>query len=101
MVGRAEFRLDGRRVHARRSRSLAFVWNILVSLRDGAAAGDNPWHAWTLEWATTSPPPIHNFDRLPPIRSRRPLWDVAHPENPDWQRKEEQRGARDSGRNRR
>jgi len=63
---------------------LVFIWNIIVSLRRGQPAGDNPWQAWTLEWATTSPPPVHNFDRLPPVRSRRPLWDLAHPENPDW-----------------
>ncbi|MGA8184468.1 MAG: cytochrome c oxidase subunit I [Terriglobia bacterium] len=64
--------------------SLIFIWNIVVSLRQGEPAGDNPWEAWSLEWATTSPPPVHNFDRIPPIRSRRPLWDLAHPENPDW-----------------
>ncbi len=62
---------------------LVFLWNILRSLRHGDAAGDNPWAAWTLEWATASPPPPHNFDRVPPVRSRRPLWDLAHPENPD------------------
>jgi heme/copper-type cytochrome/quinol oxidase subunit 3 len=62
---------------------LVLLWNIVVSLRRGRPASDNPWSAWTLEWATTSPPPVHNFDRLPPIRSRRPLWDLAHPENPD------------------
>jgi heme/copper-type cytochrome/quinol oxidase subunit 3 len=62
---------------------LVLLWNIVVSLRNGQPAGDNPWEAWTLEWATTSPPPVQNFDRVPPIRSRRPLWDLAHPENPD------------------
>jgi cytochrome c oxidase subunit I+III len=62
---------------------LILLGNIVVSLRRGKIAGDNPWNAWTLEWATTSPPPLQNFDRLPPIRSRRPLWDLAHPENPD------------------
>ena len=42
-----------------------FVINIVTSLRHGDIAGDNPWEAWTLEWATTSPPPAHNFDSLP------------------------------------
>jgi heme/copper-type cytochrome/quinol oxidase subunit 1 len=63
---------------------LVFIWNVIASLRNGKPAGDNPWDAWTLEWATTSPPPVHNFDRLPPIRGRRPLWDLAHPDKADW-----------------
>jgi cytochrome c oxidase subunit 1/cytochrome c oxidase subunit I+III len=62
---------------------LVLLWNLVASLRHGRPAGNNPWNAWTLEWATTSPPPAQNFDRLPSIRSRRPLWDLAHPENPD------------------
>ena len=64
--------------------SVIFIWNIMYSRRHGEVAGDNPWDAWSLEWATTSPPPVHNFDRIPPILSRRPLWDLAHPDNPDW-----------------
>lgn len=59
---------------------LLLMWNVVVSLRSGAPAGDNPWNAWTLEWATTSPPPEHNFDAVPPVNGRRPLWDLAHPE---------------------
>jgi heme/copper-type cytochrome/quinol oxidase subunit 1 len=66
--------------------ALVFLVNIVYSLRRGAVAGDNPWNAWTLEWATTSPPPEENFERVPPVRSRRPLWDLAHPEDPDWLR---------------
>jgi cytochrome c oxidase subunit 1/cytochrome c oxidase subunit I+III len=63
--------------------ALVLVVNVLWSLRSGAVAGDNPWQAWTLEWATTSPPPEHNFDAVPPMHGRRPLWDLAHPEAPD------------------
>ncbi|HEU4673546.1 MAG TPA: cytochrome c oxidase subunit I [Candidatus Limnocylindrales bacterium] len=57
---------------------LPFLWNIFVSLRNGEIAGDDPWEANTLEWATSSPPPPYNFDRLPPIRSERPLFDLRH-----------------------
>jgi cytochrome c oxidase subunit I len=61
-----------------------FVYNVLVSLRKGRPAGDNPWDAWTLEWATTSPPPAYNFEVIPTVHSRRPLWDLQHPDDPDW-----------------
>jgi cytochrome c oxidase subunit 1 len=59
--------------------AVVFVVNLASSARRRVPAGDNPWHAFTLEWATTSPPPEHNFERLPPIRSARPLWNVEHP----------------------
>ncbi len=62
-----------------------FLFNLVFSYFRGKPAGPNPWNAWTLEWATTSPPPPHNFDVLPEVKSRRPLWDLMHPENPDWQ----------------
>jgi heme/copper-type cytochrome/quinol oxidase subunit 1 len=58
---------------------LTFIVNLGVSLRKGRPAGPDPWGGQTLEWATTSPPPEHNFDSLPPIRSERPLWDLHHP----------------------
>jgi len=57
---------------------LPFLWNVFVSLRSGKAAGDDPWEANTLEWATSSPPPPYNFDHLPEIRSERPLFDLRH-----------------------
>jgi cytochrome c oxidase subunit 1 len=56
-----------------------FAWNIYRSLRKGELAGPDPWKGQTLEWATSSPPPPHNFDSLPPIRSNRPVWDLRHP----------------------
>ena len=57
--------------------------NVVRSRRLGREAGENPWQAWTLEWATSSPPPPENFQQLPPIRSRRPLWDLVNPERRD------------------
>jgi cytochrome c oxidase subunit 1 len=63
---------------------LCFVINMLRSLRKGRIAGPDPWDAWTLEWSTSSPPPPYNFAVVPTVRSRRPLWDLKHPEDPDW-----------------
>jgi cytochrome c oxidase subunit I len=62
-----------------------FVYNIFASLWNGRPAGDDPWDAWTLEWATTSPPPGYNFEVIPVVQSRRPLWDQKHPDDPDGQ----------------
>ncbi|MDX0605278.1 cytochrome c oxidase subunit I [Sinorhizobium medicae] len=53
---------------------LVFIYNVAASARGGDVAGANPWDASTLEWATTSPPPPHNFDRIPFVTSREPLW---------------------------
>jgi heme/copper-type cytochrome/quinol oxidase subunit 1 len=53
---------------------LLFVVNFVRSLAKGKLAGDNPWGAGTLEWATHSPPPAFNFVALPVVTSREPLW---------------------------
>ncbi|HVS96528.1 MAG TPA: cbb3-type cytochrome c oxidase subunit I, partial [Puia sp.] len=56
---------------------LLLVYLIWKSGRYGRAAGTDPWDAYTLEWATrTSPPPLKNFDDLPPVVSRRAWWDM-------------------------
>ena len=54
---------------------LLFVINVAVSLRRGALAGDDPWGADTLEWATSSPPPPYNFAHIPVVEGRAPLWE--------------------------
>jgi cytochrome c oxidase subunit 1 len=64
---------------------LIFAYNFIVSYWRGEVAGDDPWDAWTLEWATSSPPPVYNFEELPEVHSRRPLWDLKHPDDPDWE----------------
>jgi cytochrome c oxidase subunit I len=58
--------------------TIPLLWNVFISLRAGKIAGDDPWEANTLEWATSSPPPPYNFDHLPEIRSERPLFDLRH-----------------------
>jgi hypothetical protein len=55
---------------------LMIVLNVLWSVAWGAPAGDDPWEANTLEWATTSPPPSYNFATIPVVRSANPNWDV-------------------------
>ena len=64
---------------------LLFAVNLIWSYFRGQQAGNDPWDAWTLEWGTTSPPPPYNFAEDPIVRSRRPLWDLKHPEDPDWE----------------
>jgi len=62
---------------------LIFVANLILSYFKGPLAGNDPWDAWTLEWAASSPPPAYNFAVIPTVESRRPLWDLKHPEDPD------------------
>ena len=54
---------------------LVLVVNVVYSLLYGAEAGPNPWDAPTLEWATSSPPPSYNFEVIPSVASRHPLWE--------------------------
>ena len=63
---------------------LVFIWNLVNAMLKGPPAGNDPWDAWTLEWSTPSPPPEYDFAQVPVVRSRRPLWDLKHPEDPDW-----------------
>ena len=56
---------------------VVFFINLFVSARKGTPAGENPWNAGTLEWATSSPPPPYNFARPPVVGSSNPLWEPA------------------------
>jgi cytochrome c oxidase subunit I len=63
---------------------MILTWNLVNSYLHGKEAGNDPWDAWTLEWSTPSPPPDYNFAVDPVVGSRRPLWDIKHPNDPDW-----------------
>jgi cytochrome c oxidase subunit 1 len=63
---------------------LVFAANLVISWLYGERAGNDPWDGWTLEWLTSSPPPVYNFAEVPTVQSRRPLWDLKHPDDPDW-----------------
>ncbi len=57
---------------------LVMIWNWYRTMRQGKIAGDDPWDAQTLEWSISSPPPAHNFARIPVVASRRPFWDQKY-----------------------
>lgn len=61
---------------------IVFAFNLLRTWLRGAPAGNDPWGGQTVEWWTTSPPPRHNFDSLPAIRSHAPLLDLREERAP-------------------
>ncbi len=58
------------------------IWNLICTI--GVVFQVIGTLILTLEWATSSPPPEYNFAETPTIKSRRPLWDIKHPTDPDW-----------------
>ena len=62
---------------------LPFIWNVWKSYRFGPQVDvDDPWgHGMSLEWATSSPPPLRNFNQIRRIRSERPAFDLHFPEH--------------------
>src|SRR5690554_8197663 len=57
--------------------------NVIQGFRSGKPAGNDPWDARTLEWATTSPPPYYNFASQPVVNSLDAYWAYKHPETLD------------------
>jgi cytochrome c oxidase subunit 1 len=63
---------------------LLFIISFFRSMKNGLPAGDNPWDASSLEWITTSPPAVHNFDKTPTVYSDRPVWEKNYGPGPGY-----------------
>ncbi|BBY05487.1 aa3-type cytochrome oxidase subunit I [Mycobacterium noviomagense] len=79
---------------------IPFVWNVFRSYRYGEPVTvDDPWgYGNSLEWATSCPPPRHNFTELPRIRSNRPAFELHYPHMVERMRAEEHIGRAHKGR---
>ncbi len=62
-----------------------FMINLWYGATRGELAGNDPWDGWTLEWATSSPPPPENFVKIPEVKGSRPLWIEKYPDLPQVQ----------------
>jgi cytochrome c oxidase subunit 1 len=61
---------------------LLAIANFFTALVKGKPAGDNPWKAFGLEWETSSPPPVHNFEAVPKVREEAYAYDALAEEKP-------------------
>jgi len=61
---------------------IPFAINVWITRKAPKVTSDDPWgYGSSLEWATSCPPPRHNFHRMPEIRSERPAFDLHHPDH--------------------
>ncbi len=63
--------------------TLVLLYNVFRTLKKVPTNDKDPWNAFTLEWYADSPPKEKNFDKVPVVNSRRPLWDLKNPDDPD------------------
>jgi len=63
---------------------MLLLYNIYKTQKTKIPASTDPWNAFTLEWYAASPPNEKNFEEVPVVGSRRPLWDLKNPHNRDY-----------------